>query len=109
MKKLSISTNMFVRKRLSKYLRREICGCSRQFLHPYFREEGEAAKSKKLLVNRSELVDLTRIMKTMQEEIRVTNNSFSNRLDHIEHHISRMRKKPKQNVCLKIDASKNVC
>ena len=82
---------------------------SKEFLHRYFREAGEAAKSKKLLVNRSELVDLTRIMKTMQEEIRVTNNSFSNRLDHIEHHISRMRKKPKQNVCLKIDASKNVC
>lgn len=73
----------------------------KHIIFTHFREEGEAARSKKLLVNRSELVDLTRIMKTMQEEIRVTNNSFSNRLDHIEHHISRMRKKPKQNVCIK--------
>ena len=52
-------------------------------------------KSKKLLVNRSELVDLTATLKMMKNEMDRNNREMSQRLGIIENQVQKLRKKPK--------------
>ena len=52
-------------------------------------------KSKKLLVNRSELVDLTATLKLMKNEMDRNNLEISERLSLIESQVQKLRKKPK--------------
>ena len=49
-------------------------------------------RSKKLLINRSEIADLTKTLQAMQAEMRNENDKMSSRLDTIEHHINKLRK-----------------
>ena len=52
-------------------------------------------KSKKLLVNRSELVDLSATLKIMKTEMDRNNRELSQRLEIIENHVNKLRKRPK--------------
>ena len=52
-------------------------------------------KSKKLLVNRSELVDLSATLKIMKTEMDRNNRELSQRLGIIENHVNKLRKRPK--------------
>ena len=91
MKKSNIWINIFERKKKSRYLQDYT-----KLETDLFREETMEIKSKKMLVNRSEIMELTKTLQLIQNQITTQNAHFSNRLNSIEQNISKIKLKPKQ-------------
>jgi len=52
-------------------------------------------KSKKMLVNRSEIIGLTKTLELLQSQITSQNSFFAGRLETIEQNINKLKIKPK--------------